>query len=287
MSELWTQREDTGPPAQIPWNRLDYDSDHGVAVLLGWPALPKQQPAQTWEWDGGSWVQVDDMGPMAGLMVFMSDRHACLAYTTGVAAGRTWERKSGAWTQVGDTGPTSVGCLAYYVARSRGVAVAAKSTGPVETWEWDGTAWTAVADSGPPTRQNFGLTYDAQNKVSVLFGGLVSSSQTTLGDTWTWDGSRWKQASDMGPLARMSPALTYDDHHNRSLLFGGSAGTTFFADTWEWDGLHWRQISDMGPAPRSGAGLCYDHQRQRVVLFAGAASATQTFGDTWEYFDHT
>src|SRR5438876_3941452 len=171
MPELWTQREDTGPPPQIPWCRLAYDSDRGVAVVLGWPPLPKQQPAQTWEWDGGSWVQVDDMGPQAGLMVFMPDRHGCLGYTT-VAGTRTWERASGAWTQIADTGPTAVGGLAYDMARSRGVAVAARLNGPMETWEWDGSAWTLVADSGPPIRQNFGLTYHEKGGVTVLFGGV-------------------------------------------------------------------------------------------------------------------
>ena len=283
MAELWTQREDTGPRAQVVSNGLDFDSDRGVAVLLGWPPL-SSNPAQTWEWDGGSWVQVDDMGPSGGMVVFMPDRHALLAHSN-VSGSKTWERKNEVWTQVADTGPMAVG-LAYDQSRSRAVAFAFDSTLSVfETWEWDGTAWTVVADSGPSGRNSLGLAYDAKNKVTVLFGGFDPKSKTPLGDTWAWDGKRWKQVSDMGPSARMSPGFAYDDNQERSLLFGGQAGTTLYGDTWTWDGKLWRQVSDMGPAPREAPGFCFDGQRQRAVLFGGS---TGTFcGDTWEYFDHT
>ena len=178
MAELWTQREDTGPRAQVVSNGLDFDSDRGVAVLLGWPPL-SSNPAQTWEWDGGSWVQVDDMGPSGGMVVFMPDRHALLAHSN-VSGSKTWERKNEVWTQVADTGPMAVG-LAYDQSRSRAVALAFDSTLSVfETWEWDGTAWTVVADSGPSGRNSLGLAYDAKNKVTVLFGGFDPNRRRPL-----------------------------------------------------------------------------------------------------------
>ena len=58
MPELWTQREDTGPPPQSPLGGMAFDSDRGVSVLLDYVQAPTKPPAQTWEWDGTSWVQV-------------------------------------------------------------------------------------------------------------------------------------------------------------------------------------------------------------------------------------
>jgi hypothetical protein len=243
VAELWTQREDTGPSPSGVEGALAYDTDRNVAVLLA-PSSVKNPPGETWEWDGNSWVQVDDMGPTTpAALAFLSDRHSCLAITGSI---QTWERKDSSWTQVADTGPTNAEVIVYDQSRSRCVTVEA---GTGHTWEWDGSAWTKVADSGPSARGKYGLAYDSKGKVSVLFGGHTSAPEL-LNDTWTWDGKRWKQAADIGPSKRMFAAMTYDDSKARTLLFGGWDGTTTFGDTWQWDGKLWRQLSDMGPRRR-------------------------------------
>jgi hypothetical protein len=208
MVELWTQREDIGPPPQAAWTRLDYDHDRGVAVLLGWP--PQPTSAQTWEWDSRSWVQVDDMGPPPWCSIAcMPDQNAVLAYTY---SRDTWERKNELWAQVADTGANPVGGLAYDDSRSRAITMgfSPTATGFLETWEWDGAAWTLVADTGPSARYSFAVTYDTTNKVTVLFGGFDLNMGKLLGDTWIWNGAQWKQASDMGPAARSDAAFTHD-----------------------------------------------------------------------------
>src|SRR5215471_113258 len=123
MSELWTQREDTGPPSHGPFGALTYDSDRKITVLLDFVVTAPNAPGPTWEWDGSSWVQVDDMGPQAGFLVYAPDKHSCLAYSN-TGGPRTWARKDGLWTQLADTGPADVWGLAYDTSRSRAVAVA-------------------------------------------------------------------------------------------------------------------------------------------------------------------
>jgi hypothetical protein len=221
----------------------------------------------------------------------MPDQHVLLAYNPG---RQTWERKNGLWTQVSDTGPNPTGGLVYDESRARGIAMGLSpiGTGYLETWEWDGTAWTVVADTGPSTRLAFALTYDATNKMTVLFGGMDmdTSTATIRSDTWTWDGTQWKQVSDIRPAGRISAGFTHDATQGRSLLFGGTdwttTPTTLYRDIWAWDGRLWRQLGDIGPTPRGAVGLCYDRVRERAVLFGGWNS-TQVLGDTWEYFDHT
>jgi Galactose oxidase, central domain len=274
MAELWTQREDTGPNPGGVVGALVYDTDRSVAVLLAEPAS-STHPGLTWEWDGTSWVQVDDMGPVTPCpLAFLPDQHACLGHTN---TSQTWQRANGTWTQIADTGPSNVEVIAYDQSRSRCVALDS-DTG--HTWEWDGNAWTQVADSGPTSpRHGFGLAYDTKNKVTVLFGGTQGGTQL-VNDTWTWDGKRWKQASDMGPSPRAFTAMTYDDTKARGLLFGGFDGNNPFGDTWQWDGKLWHQLSDMGPPPRTSPALCYDSQRQRTILYGGTPAS-----DTWELFD--
>jgi hypothetical protein len=287
MPERWTQREDIGPPPQGPLGGMAYDSDRSVTVLLDYVQSPTKPPAQTWEWDGSSWVQVDDMGPQAGYLVYVPDQHACLAYTN-LDGARTWQRKDGIWTQLADTGPAKVEGLVYDTSRSRAVAVALKPSAAIETWEWDGQAWTVVAETGPLISQGSTVAYDATNKVTVLFGGVPLNATAPTSDTWLWDGVRWKHASNMGPPGRTYAGLTYDDNNKRALLFGGASGTGQWADTWAWDGKLWRQVSDMGPTARYFPGMSYDGKRDRTVLFGGYAEISKTFlADTWEYFDHS
>ncbi len=271
MAELWTQREDTGPNPNVGEGGFVYDSDRSVSVLLAKSKL-NNPSGETWEWDGNSWVQVDDMGPTwSSAMTFFAGRHSVLAFTL---TGLTWERSNAEWTQVADTGPKTVWVMVYDQSRARAVAVEA---GTGHTWEWDGSSWTIVADSGVGSRSHFALAYDAKNKVTVLFGGN-STTNVLLGDTWTWDGKRWKQASSK----RVFTAMTYDDANARSVLFGGWDGSQELGDTWQWDGKVWRQLSDMGPSARHSPSLCYDSHRQRTVLFGGASAA-----DTWEFFNQT
>jgi hypothetical protein len=266
---------------------MAYDSDRSVTVLLNFVQSPTRPPAQTWEWDGTSWVQVDDMGPQAGNLVYVPDNRACLSYTT-LNGPLTWERKDGLWTQLADTGPAKVEGLVYDTSRSRAVAVALKPSAAVETWEWDGQAWTAVADTGPPISYGATVAYDTSNKVTVLFGGVSLDTKTPNSDTWLWDGVRWKKASDMGPPARTYAGFTYDSKSKQALLFGGATGAGHLADTWAWDGKLWRQVSDMGPAARYLSALSYDSQRDRSVLFGGFGMFSNSiFEDTWEYFEHS
>src|SRR4051812_18878914 len=158
MPELWSQREDTGPPPSPNLGGMAYDSVRGVTVLSAFVKGTPTPPAQTWEWDGSSWVQVDDMGPQAAYLVYVPDKHACLA-CQNVGGKGTWERKDGLWTQLADTGPDYVAGMAYDTTRSRAVAVAFRPSAAIETWEWDGQAWTVVADTGPMIYQGSTITY--------------------------------------------------------------------------------------------------------------------------------
>jgi hypothetical protein len=83
---------------------------------------PAGKLADTWEWDGQAWTQVEDTGP--------SDR----------------------------TRPA----LAYDSTRSRVVLFGGEGAGgPLgDTWEWDGDEWTQVADTGPSPRAGHAMCFE-------------------------------------------------------------------------------------------------------------------------------
>lgn len=138
--------------------------------------------------------------------------------------------------------------------------------------------WTQKQDIGPQPRFGHAMTYDADRKCVLLFGG--DSRNGAQGDTWAWDGENWTQVADIGPRPRRELALAYDSVRKRAVLFGGSSDDgSLLGDTWEWDGENWTQIEDTGPAPRIKHAMAYDSVRQCVVLFGGLTDNVQ--GDTW------
>lgn len=300
---LWQQRQDIGPAARIGAAMVYMAS---TARTLLWGGYDDSTPllGDTWEWDGGGWVQVEDTGPapfvFAGL-AFDSRRNVAVFFSSNEAttAWETWEWDGQAWTQVDDTGPQAAnGRFEMVYDRARGVTLleggsmqnGSPQFPPVGTWAWDGTNWTQLADVGPPQRVLAALAYDASRRRVVHFGG-ANMDNTWGRDTWEWDGNVWEQVENIGPVSRLGHAMT--GTAGATLLFGGvnleaTTATQLLRDTWTWDGRHWHQRQDMGPSPRVYSPLTWDAARTRGVLFGGltvVAGQGAYLGDTWESFE--
>lgn len=145
---------------------------------------------------------------------------------------------------------------------------------------WDGTQWLAFAKAGawPTPRAGAAMTYDANRKRLVMFGGVTSTGKM-LGDLWEWDGAQWFDRTLVdAPPARALSALVYDLSTKRVVLVGGLADArTALGDAWEWDGTKWTGLPD-APAPRCQHGLAYDNARGRVVLFGGFTPGDSSSG---------
>jgi len=141
--------------------------------------------------------------------------------------------------------------------------------------------WKQVATTGPSPRDMFGLAYDSDREVTVLFGGGCAVNDCYLNDTWEWGGAQWTQVDDSGPAPRKYTAMVYDRARRVSVLFGGVSDSGIFGDTWEWNGTNWTKVADTGPSPRSTHAMAYDSKREVVVLFGG--QNPYALGDTWEW----
>jgi hypothetical protein len=94
--------------------------------------------ADTWEWDGENWTQVEDAGPAA-------------RFSFAVASDTIRNR----------------------VVLFGGAIIALDGPQALDdTWEWDGAAWTQQEETGPFARSGHQMTFDSVRARTVLFGGI-------------------------------------------------------------------------------------------------------------------
>ena len=177
--------------------------------------------------------------------------------------------------------------LAYDKARARIVLFGGfdGSNLLADTWEYDGTNWVQRTPATSPTaRWEHAMAYDELRGQTMLFGGF---SYSTLADTWEYDGTNWVQrAPATVPIARHAHALAYNASRARVTLVGGR--DVLFAslgDTWEYDGTNWAPaVPATSPPARAEHALAYDALHGRLMLFGGVLSFSgPAIADTWEY----
>jgi hypothetical protein len=193
----WTQLADSGPTVRTR-QAMAYDSSRSRTVLFGGLAfgeLRNTALADTWEWDGSNWTQLEINGPGArfdAAMAYDSVRGRAVLFggadDAGVALGDTWEWDGSLWSRIAGFGsaPASAGAAAFKkdcVAFFGGVLTNA-SPSP-NLWTWDGRHWTLRQHIGPGPRFDHAMAYDSKRGCLVLFGGTPDLNRANiLGDTW-------------------------------------------------------------------------------------------------------
>ena len=108
----------------------------------------------TWQWDGDSWSQLADIGPVersGHALAYDTTRSRVVLFgggpVDGDPFGDTWERDGTDWVEVDDVGPPAR--KGHGMAFLFGGVGAESLRGLGDTWEFDGTEWIQVADFGP------------------------------------------------------------------------------------------------------------------------------------------
>jgi hypothetical protein len=162
-----------------------------------------------------------------------------------------------------------------------------------DTWTWNGRRWTERhPDHHPTSRCCYGLAYDADTRLTILFGG--SNGIDYFADTWAWDGSDWTQLTPpRSPVKRSNFSMAYDQDLKEIVLFGGFCNARGWCDdTWIWNGSTWYKAHPKkAPKGRETHALAYDSARHRVVLFGGSAGCDDLgchfYRDTWTFDGRT
>ena len=145
----WTHDNPTGAlPVARDEAAMAYDEDSQTLVLFGGANAANAHLADTWEWNGSTWIQdLPATSPpvrQASMMAYDSASHR-LAMFAGF----------------GDDGS--------------------------DMWEWDGTTWTQEQTTlSPGLHVNEGFVYDIAHDDFVVFGGLDQATGGLYSDTWTF-----------------------------------------------------------------------------------------------------
>lgn len=145
-------------------------------------------------------------------------------------------------------------------------------------------SWVKLSPlNAPSERGNYGIAYDSQRHLTVLFGGGRVTSG--IGETFEWDGASWTRREFFSErLWRSSPIMVYDPVRQVIVLFGGLNGEGQpLNDTWEYDGQSWKLIGPAhSPPARREACATFDERQGQVLMFGGESQGS-LYNDTWIY----
>lgn len=250
-----------------------------------------------------SWAQVSSALPPGGRATMAYDPSDEVVY---LPAGPTSMLRFDGfrWEAVEPTDPESDGNPDVYQALGfvydEGYDNSVLFTQSGETWLWDGTSWRIgnAGDSAgltaPRPRASFGMTYDENEGMVVVFGGTddtvtmatCEDDGACLNDLWGWDGTDWNLLSDGtepgAPSIRTGPAMAFDADSGGLIVFGGRNEVGTLGDTYYWDGS-WSLLS-ASSTPRANARMLHDPFLGGLVMIGGE-DEFGAFLTTQELFD--
>ncbi len=304
----WEQVPTNVAPPGREFAGMSYDSLRGRTVLFGGDTFkngsstpPAPYFADTWEWDGASWVNrtpaVSPPAVSATAMAYDNNRNVSVLFggasSSGSLTSSTWEWDGTTWTQRAlALSPSSRAwhAMAYDSARSQVVLFGGTAGGPLaDTWTYDGANWVHLFPAtSPPARFGPAMAFDSVRGKIVLFGGFGANGR--MNDTWEWDGVTWTQRVSIAtPHLRAHGSMVFDSHVGKTILFGGDHLRPLdlgpINDTWQWDGNQWTELwPDAAPVARLGQTMAFDQARGRSVVFGGTNGAPPNvfYTDTWE-----
>lgn len=272
----WLEMHPAHKPAARQFHAMAWDPLRRRVLMFGGTNdfSFHQQLADTWEWDGGDWVQRSSGGvPMRAFHGMTWDPIGSVMLAFGGYTGDANANSTIAWdgtswtTRVTPQPPpfANGAILATDLHRNRAVMV---NDG---VWEWDGNVWVERAARPSPYYQ-------------PMFFDSVAMQLTTVTyrETWQWGGSTWNLsgATTEPNFSGSLSSLGYDPVRQRGVGTSTNqrdGGT----ETWEYDGQAWSQR----PTPvtprfvgRTVTETIWDTSRNRLVLFGGAPTAS-----TWEW----
>jgi hypothetical protein len=259
----WDQQTVANPPAARYDGTFIWDDNANGLLMFGGLTILNNANSQTnelWLWDGTTWTKkapaTSPSARNAHGMAFDALRKVAVLFggvvVGGSSVGETWEWNNSQWIQRTTATVPNVRSdhrMVYDTKDKRilmhGGFVAGQYSR--ETWAYDGSNWTMLPDDTTlPKRVKFGMAYDENRQVTVVFGGEILNGAATalVNDTWEFDGTKWtKKTPTAMPGSRVFPAMFYDAGRKQVLLFGGdpiNADQT--KDLWAWDGTNWTQL---------------------------------------------
>lgn len=236
-----------------------YDAAEGYVLMFGGLNSQYTPLSSTWSFEGNNWTD--------------------LSSSVGPAPSARWGA-SLVYDPVAGFAVLFGGCLNATCSRVAD-----------DTWTFADGHWANITSSlgiFPEARGEAMMTYDAQDRYVLLFGG-VGPGGTLLNDTWAFSDGAWNQVPTglVAPRPRYEASMAYDPSISEVMLFGGFSNSNALSGTWSYSGGRWDRISTLPsstPAARGAAPLVYDGTDGYLLLLNGR-NETTVLGSEWSFTD--
>ncbi|MCW4048863.1 MAG: hypothetical protein NWE89_03920 [Candidatus Bathyarchaeota archaeon] len=163
-----------------------------------------------------------------------------------------------------------------------------------DTWVYDiaSNSWLELHPADHPSpRSSAAMTYDEENKVVVLFGGVNGDTHT---DVWVYDFNleNWVCMNPSShPLPQYGSGMVYDSVNNKILLYPGHWSTSrtvhgFGDKVWVYDYIEntWTEL-DTSPRPTGRYWFHYTWVAHEAafLLNSGTGSSDEPCSEVWLY----
>ncbi|MFI5418681.1 MAG: kelch repeat-containing protein [Candidatus Lutacidiplasmatales archaeon] len=245
----------------------------------------------------GMWEGSMAYDPLDGYMVLFGGANLSWGAHQGVF-NQTWTFSKGQWAQIHPSPSPSVreGAAIAYDPNAGGILLfggtITQASGDRDTWLFAHGSWTNLTGTlarSPPGRYWAGMTYDAKDGYTVLFGGAKNyyNGYRNLSDTWRFAHGQWQNISSVStknPGARFFPAMAYDVSDRYVVLFGGVTHSwNVLSDTWKFTGGRWTQLPVAAPPAVLAAGMTYDAAYGYLILYGGQTTTGSWSSETWRF----
>jgi N-acetylneuraminic acid mutarotase len=145
-----------------------------------------------------------------------------------------------------------------------------------DTWSYDASAntWRDLEATNPPSaRASYGMAYDSERKLIVLFGGFTERGY--YNDVWVYDPrlNSWEERLIHGdrPSPRGAMGFAYDESNDVFIMFGGFSELGYFSDTWalDLDSNAWIEREPSNHPPPARTRMIYIPTLGESMFFGG------------------
>jgi hypothetical protein len=223
-----------------------------AALYFGGDGPPGPAIANTEQYDGSSWTEVNDLNVARGQQFFSNQgtQTAALSATGSPIATNVESWNGSTWTETTDlnTGRRNGASLGTQGAML-GTGGYASPSYRTLTEIWDGSSWTETGDC--PDAKFVSRGGGGTTTAGIIAGnypnGDVDSSQT-------WDGTSWTNGPNIN-TGRSGIAFSATSQSS-ALGHGGGTGTPQAAQTKTefFNGTSWTELNDLATASQQGGG---------------------------------
>ena len=218
-----------------------------TATLLCGGATPPGNQANTEQYNGTSWTEVNDLNAANGASMCWGTTTS--AINCGGAPPRkqveSWDGTS--WTETTDFNNPRYGGLGAGSSNTSGVIFGGENPSPggphpgpyfSATEVWDGSSWTEVNEMN---QARYGMLGGGATYTAAIGAGGADPVPSYGAITEIWDGTSWTEVSDMNEKRMTGVGFGI----TTSLIATGSdpQGDSPTASTELWDGTSWSQLT--------------------------------------------